>query len=187
MVVNAVVIALAIIGSRSRESVVFAAMKPMMQMEVRMSLFLRRANSNAARFTGRSAPLRSGFLAFGLATAAIPLFAAATVAPVPVQAQDVALIRVNVSVVHQGYRASKLMGVNVKNDKGDTIGEIDDFVIDKKRVLYAILQVGGFLGIGAHLVAVPYESLTLNDTGTEVTLPGATKEELKSLEEFHYR
>jgi sporulation protein YlmC with PRC-barrel domain len=116
--------------------------------------------------------------------APIPLLA---VASAPTYAQDVALVRVDISMVDQGYRASKLIGTKVKNEKGESVGAIDDIVIDRQRVLYAILEVGGFLGIGAHLVAVPYESLTLNATGKEITLPGASKDEIKKLDEFHYR
>lgn len=127
---------------------------------------------------------RCALLAVGFMAAPIPLL---TVASAPSYAQDVALVRVDVSVVDQGYRASKLIGTKVKNDKGESIGSIDDLIVDKQRVLYAILEVGGFLGINAHLVAVPYDSLALNATGKEITLRGASKEELKKLDEFHYR
>ena len=47
----------------------------------------------------------------------------------------------------------------------------------------ATLQVGGFLGIGAHLVAVPYESLIIDDEGSKIQLPGASKDELRKLPE----
>jgi sporulation protein YlmC with PRC-barrel domain len=127
---------------------------------------------------------RCALLTLGFMAAPFPLLA---VASVPTYAQDVALVRVDISVVDQGYRASKLIGTNVKNDKGESVGEIDDVIVDQQRVLYAILEVGGFLGIGAHLVAVPYEALTLNATGQEITLPGASKDEIKKLEEFNYR
>ena len=57
---------------------------------------------------------------------------------------------------------------------------------DKERVLFAILQVGGFLGLGGHLVAVPFQSLVLDETGRKITLPNASKDELKKLPEFNY-
>jgi hypothetical protein len=44
-----------------------------------------------------------------------------------------------------------------------------------------------FLGIGAHLVVVPYDSLVLDETGSKVELSGATKEQLKGLSQFHYQ
>ena len=53
-------------------------------------------------------------------------------------------------------------------------------------MVYAIIEVGGFLGMGENLIAVPYDSLTLNDTGEKISLPGATKEELKKLPKFEY-
>jgi hypothetical protein len=53
------------------------------------------------------------------------------------------------------------------------------------KVTYAILSVGGFLGIGSKLVAVPFESLkTVKEE--RLMLPGATKDALKTLPEFKY-
>jgi hypothetical protein len=46
----------------------------------------------------------------------------------------------------------------------------------------ALKIVGGFLGVGAHLVVVPYDSLKLVEN--KVVLPGGTKERLKMLPEF---
>ncbi|UPJ76607.1 PRC-barrel domain-containing protein [Bradyrhizobium sp. 187] len=101
----------------------------------------------------------------------------------------VALVKVDLSVVAQGYRMSKMIGSTVNNDKNEKIGSLDDVIAskDKKQLDFAILQVGGFLGVGGHLVAVPFDSLVIDDTGSKVTLPGASKEELKKLSEFHYR
>src|ERR1700680_4360761 len=94
----------------------------------------------------------------------------------------VALVKVDLSVVAKGYRMSKLIGSKVINDKNEKIGTVDDVVADKdkKQLSFAVLQVGGFLGVGGHLVAVPYDSLVIDDTG-KVTLPGASKDELKKL------
>jgi hypothetical protein len=104
----------------------------------------------------------------------------------PAHSQAVELIRVDVQTVAKGYRASKLHGATVQNDKNEKIGTIDDLIVGKDQVLFAVLQVGGFLGIGGHLVAVPYKTLTLDDTGAKITLPGASKDELKKLPEFRY-
>ena len=86
----------------------------------------------------------------------------------------------------KGYRTSKLTGSSVMNDQNEKIGTIDDFIIDRERVLFSVLQVGGFLGIGGRLVAVPYQSLVIDDTGSKIVLPHATKDELKKLPEFKY-
>jgi len=107
-----------------------------------------------------------------------------TAMPAPAFSQSVP--QVDVAKVAFGYRASKMFERAVVNSQGETIGEINDLVIDKQKKVYAIIEVGGFLGMGENLVAVPYDSLTLNDTGEKISLPGATKEELKKLPKFEY-
>ena len=49
---------------------------------------------------------------------------------------------------------------------------------------FAVISIGGFLGMGSHLVAVPYESLKVVDK--KLVLPGGTKENLRMLPEFNY-
>jgi sporulation protein YlmC with PRC-barrel domain len=109
-------------------------------------------------------------------------------APHPASSQGVQLVTVDVQVVTNGYRVSKLTGHFVVNDKNERIGKIDDFVIghDEGHSLFTVLEVGGFLGIGSHLVAVPYDSLTIDESGNKIELPGASKDQLKQLAEFRY-
>jgi sporulation protein YlmC with PRC-barrel domain len=58
------------------------------------------------------------------------------------------------------WRASKLAGVNVYNDANEKIGDINDVILDKSgKALKVILGVGGFLGMGEHNVAVPFDKL----------------------------
>jgi hypothetical protein len=104
----------------------------------------------------------------------------------PVYSQVVKLVTVDVNVVAQGYRVSRLTGSSVTNEKNEKIGTIDDFIVGRNRTLFAVLQVGGFLGLGAHLVAVPYESPVIDDEGRTIQLPGASKDELKKLPELKY-
>ena len=103
-----------------------------------------------------------------------------------VRSQAVELITVDVNAVGKGYRASKLMSRNVTNDKNEKIGSLDDIIIDRNQVMFAVLQVGGFLGLGGRLVAVPYKTLVIDDEGKKIELPGATKEALRGLAEFKY-
>lgn len=100
---------------------------------------------------------------------------------------DVALVVVDVVAVAEGYRASKLRGTKITNPQNEKIGELDDLIVGKDRVLSAIIQVGGFLGIGSHLIAVPYSSLQIGTDGERIVLPGATREQVKRLPEFKYR
>ncbi len=58
------------------------------------------------------------------------------------------------------WRASKLVGVNVYNEANEKIGDINDVILDKSgKVENVILGVGGFLGMGEHLVAVAFDKL----------------------------
>ena len=106
--------------------------------------------------------------------------------PMPVLSQGIQLVVVDVHEVAEGYRASKLIGSGVVNDQNEKIGTVEDIIIGKDKVLIAVLQVGGFLHIGGRMVAVPFQSLVLEDNGAKIKLPGATQEALKKLPEFKY-
>jgi sporulation protein YlmC with PRC-barrel domain len=99
---------------------------------------------------------------------------------------DIAIVRVDVARVALGQRASKLVGAAIVNNKDERIGTIDDLVVSTDdRVTYAVISVGGFLGVGSKLVAVPFHALrTVKEE--RLMLPGATKETLKDLPEFRY-
>ena len=78
--------------------------------------------------------------------------------------QTVELAKVNVQKLAAGYRASKVIGTSVTNDANETIGKIDDLLVSSDgKDPYAVLSIGGFLGVGSHLVAVPYDSLKFVD------------------------
>ena len=59
----------------------------------------------------------------------------------------------------QEMRASDLIGKNVTNRSGEGLGEIKDLVVDTTngRVQYAVISMGGFLGMGDKLYAYPLE------------------------------
>jgi sporulation protein YlmC with PRC-barrel domain len=59
-----------------------------------------------------------------------------------------------------GWRASKLVGVNVYNKANEKIGGIDDVILDKSgKASKVILGVGGFLGMGEHNVAMKWNEV----------------------------
>ena len=82
-------------------------------------------------------------------------------------------------------RASDLLGMDVENFNGDEIGEIDDLIISSDNTPTAVISVGGFLGLGDKLVAIPYNELKF-DSEREDVVYNATEEQLKSLPEFNY-
>ena len=108
------------------------------------------------------------------------------VMPKPSYAQSVELVVVDVKAVARGYRASKLNGTNVTTEKNEKVGEIDDIIIARDRALFAIVQVGGLLGVGGHLIAVPFQSLQIDETGRKIVLPGATRDAVRKMPEFKH-
>lgn len=99
--------------------------------------------------------------------------------------QTIALTKVDPTTVASGYRTTKMVGSTVMNEAKEVVGTIDDLIVTpNEKVPFAILSVGGFLGMGTKLIVVP--SSMLQVVGKEMILPGATKESLKALPEFKY-
>ena len=62
------------------------------------------------------------------------------------------------------WRASKMVGLNVYNDKNESLGSINDLLTDKSGNIKAVVVgVGGFLGVGEHLVAVAFDKVKFVD------------------------
>jgi sporulation protein YlmC with PRC-barrel domain len=58
------------------------------------------------------------------------------------------------------WRASKVVGLSVYNNQNEKLGSINDLLMDKAGNIKAVvLGVGGFLGMGSHLVAVPLDKI----------------------------
>ena len=85
----------------------------------------------------------------------------------PLKASDLALT----------HPASELR--NVVNDAGQIIGHVHELLIRDDQIHFAVLSVGGFLGIGTHQVVAPFHDL-LPD-GDVLILPGATAATLKAM------
>lgn len=121
------------------------------------------------------------------------------------------------SSFHGDWRASKIVGLSVYNDKNENVGSINDLLTDRNGNIKAVvLGVGGFLGVGEHLVAVAFDKIkfvdepvaytgaagasgskaTTGSTNTTSSKPNlwypdhavfnATKDELKAMPEFRY-
>jgi sporulation protein YlmC with PRC-barrel domain len=84
--------------------------------------------------------------------------------------------------------SSKLKGLNITNQKDETIGEISDLAIKNNQIDALILSVGGFLGMGERYVAVSPASVkvALNKDNKWVATMNTTKEALKEAPEFKY-
>jgi sporulation protein YlmC with PRC-barrel domain len=93
---------------------------------------------------------------------------------------------VEMDAIILGWSAKKdLLGKSVVNDTKEKIGEIEDIIITPDNsASFAIIGVGGFLGLGERRVSIPFQQLRMKDNA--LILPGATKEALKALPEFKY-
>jgi hypothetical protein len=100
--------------------------------------------------------------------------------------QEVGLVTVDVKDVAKGYRANSFRLKPVMNDKKELIGTIDDFMFGRDDGVFVILAVGDFVGLGGHLVAVPFKSLKIDDPNGNIVLPGASQAALRKLPVFFY-
>jgi sporulation protein YlmC with PRC-barrel domain len=85
--------------------------------------------------------------------------------------------------------SSKLKGLNVYNQKDESVGEITDIAIKNNQVNALILSVGGFLGVGERYVAVSPSSVNVRyDSKNNKWLASmnTTKDALKAAPEFKY-
>jgi len=57
--------------------------------------------------------------------------------------------------------SDKVEGTSVYNTSGEKLGSIDDLMIDKRsgQVCYAVLEFGGFLGMGTDRYPMPWKVL----------------------------
>lgn len=87
--------------------------------------------------------------------------------------------------IPQVLSATSLEDNDVVNTEGQSLGNIEDFMIDldNGRVSYAVLSFGGFLGVGDKLFAIPWDSLHVDTTNERFVLD-VPKEKLENAPGF---
>jgi sporulation protein YlmC with PRC-barrel domain len=81
-------------------------------------------------------------------------------------------------------RASFLIGSKITNMANETVGEINDLVLDKDgKIAAVIVGIGGFLGIGEREVALDYSSLNVKYDPSAMTNAGATTIQVNATKE----
>lgn len=81
---------------------------------------------------------------------------------------------------------STIIDADVQSQNGETIGEIEDLIVDRRgRITHAIIDVGGFLGIGEKQVAVPFNRL--EHIGPYFVMYPGTEAQLESMTAFDER
>ena len=78
-------------------------------------------------------------------------------------------------------RGKKVIGTTVKNAGGETLGHVEDIVLDKQsnNIMFAVLSFGGFLGIGEKYHPLPWSALDY-DPRQDAYVVRFTKDELKA-------
>ena len=93
--------------------------------------------------------MRTNYLASGILVAAIlsTVAMAQTNAPVSPPAGEMSK--------SNHWRSSKLIGVNIYNEKDEKLGDVNEIILDPAgKVLGYVIGVGGFLGMGEHDILV---------------------------------
>ena len=81
--------------------------------------------------------------------------------------------------------SDKVEGTKVYNANGDKLGSIDDLMIDKRSglVKYAVLEFGGFLGMGTDRYPLPWNLLKY-DTDKDGYVVPLAKEQLEKAPKY---
>jgi sporulation protein YlmC with PRC-barrel domain len=125
-----------------------------------------------------------------LALAAFAFAAVAAIANVAAADEPAKANQANVAIAHV-FRSGEIIGLPVKNNSHETLGHINDLVIDMKtgEVRYAAVSFGGIAGIGSKLFAVPYGSLKFmlgepKDANSRHFMFNVTKDQLEKAPGF---
>jgi hypothetical protein len=82
------------------------------------------------------------------------------------------------------HSVKDMIGWEVKNAEGGTLGTVDDYIHDEKgRLAFAILSQGGILGMGEKKIAVPFDTLSIADEMDHFVL-NISEDRLASAPEF---
>jgi sporulation protein YlmC with PRC-barrel domain len=80
-----------------------------------------------------------------------------------------------------GFKADDLIGANVVDQDGKSVGEVSDLVVDAdQKVQHVIVDVGGFLGIGEKPVAIQLDQLKKSDE-TSALMVTMSKDQIENM------
>ncbi len=87
--------------------------------------------------------------------------------------------------VQRSWRATEIIGGDVKTSQGDSVGEIQELLIDLKsgNIVGVVISSGGFLGIADTLSTVPTSSLNFDANEGQITTH-LTKDQLGKAPQF---
>ena len=69
--------------------------------------------------------------------------------------------------------ADNVIGVDVKNNQDESLGEVEALMLDKLtgKVAYVVLSFGGFLGMGEKLFALPWSIFSYDNNDDCFKIP----------------
>jgi sporulation protein YlmC with PRC-barrel domain len=81
----------------------------------------------------------------------------------------------------RAIRANKVIGTTVRNLAGESIGKVEDVVLDKQsnNIMFAIVGFGGLLGMGEKYHPVPWSTLNYDDA-QDAYVVNVTKQQLEA-------
>ena len=122
-------------------------------------------------------------------TAAAPTSGMGSSSDMGMKMTDTATVKLRfVAVKPADVMSSKLIGTTVYNNKKETVGEIEDLVIEHgKTVTGVVVSVGGFLGMGESYVVLDPSTMAVSEKGGKwATYVDTDKDTLKSAPTFKY-
>jgi hypothetical protein len=99
----------------------------------------------------------------------------------PARAEDPPADR---AVIYTG-EATPILGRPVRDPAGDVIGRVVDVLVDESgQPRAAVIDIGGFLGVGNRSIAVAWTALHFQPVAEQIVL-GLTADQLKSVPDYH--
>ena len=85
------------------------------------------------------------------------------------------------------WQAETILGKEVRSKVNENIGRIVDVLVDRRgRVRAAIIDFGGFLGVGSRKIAVDWDALRFSpgDDGHNIVTLDLTRDQMKAAPEY---
>ena len=88
--------------------------------------------------------------------------------------------------MENGIRAGKIIGSSVYGEGNAQLGTVEDLMMTAdNHVIFAIVSIGGVIGIGGKLIAVPIGQVQHGPDG-KLTISGMTKDSAAAMPNFTY-